>query len=109
MKLWKWYKGRQEGIEYYKFPLWHFRIWKWGFDAYILHYRQAGTLPWHKDVVEKANHHRLNIKLWGTSAFFYGRRVVHKRFIYFRPDKYIHSLWVKSPTIKLSFGFVKFK
>ena len=108
MKLWEWQKGRQEKIKYYKFPLWSFRIFKFGFDAYILSYREAGTLPPHKDPVEKGKHYRLNIKFWGDSVFICGGKVIHKRIIWFRPDLHIHSLWVKSPTVKLSFGFVKF-
>lgn len=109
MKLWRWQRGRQSDHEYYKFPLWYFTIGKWGFDAYILKYSKEGTLPKHKDVIPNAEHHRLNIRLTGDATFFMDGKVVHKRIICFRPDIHSHSLWVKSPTLKLSFGLVKFK
>lgn len=108
MKLWKWQEGRQEGCKYQKFPLWYFRIWKLGFDAYILDYEDNTLLPIHKDPV-KGKHWRLNIKLFGNSLFFQENRgYVRGRFVFFRPDLYFHYLKVFTRTRKLSFGFVKF-
>lgn len=113
MKLWKWIPGRQEKTEYYKFPLWQFRILMYGFDAYILRYPKNTILRWHKDPIEDAHHWRLNIKLSGDAEFTILRdgqlRSSSSIFQLFRPDKHYHSLKVYSPTLKLSFGFVKFK
>ncbi len=70
MKLWKWQKGRQQNTEYWKFPLWYFRVGKWGFDAYILKYDAYTKLPYHIDKVNNGKHWRLNIKISGDSSFF---------------------------------------
>lgn len=113
MKLWKWQEGRQKGTLYKKFPLWFFKIWKWGFDAYILVYQPDTFLKLHKDLVEKGNHWRLNIG-WGNSQFHIANSPkcgfkIGKFSVYlFRPDLYLHALSVYGKTIKLSFGFVKF-
>lgn len=113
MKLWKWVNGRQSKCDYKKFTLWYFRIWKWGFDAYILKYQPDGYLPLHKDPVENGKHWRLNIG-WGNSQFHIcdapksGWRIGKFSVYLFRPDKYLHSLSIYDKTIKLSFGFVKF-
>ena len=112
MKLWKWQLGRQMGATYFKFPLWYFKIWKWGFDAYILKYKAVTILPKHKDPVD-GKHWRLNIG-WGVAnlvcneykGFYY--RIGKLTIIFFRPDIIEHSLYVFENTIKLSFGFVKF-
>lgn len=114
MKLWQWTKGRQEGCDYMKFTLWYFRIWKFGFDAYILKYSPNTILDWHTDPVD-GKHYRINIKLKGSSVFGVRRYKEYKhtffnpRFMFFRPDLYEHKLrvWSKGCT-KLSFGFVKF-
>lgn len=111
-KLWRWTNGRQSNTEYKKFCLWSGRIGKFGFDAYILKYKANTTLPWHKDEIKNAKHYRINIKLYGRSYFLMQdikRKKSHDRFILFRPDLYSHSLSVINPTIKLSFGFAKFK
>lgn len=108
MKLWKWQKGRQGGCDYSKFPLWFFRIGKFGFDAYILKYQPDSRLPVHTDPVD-GKHWRLNIKLKGTSTFFLEHHPILKRVILFRPDIKAHQLIVHSKgCTKLSFGFVKF-
>lgn len=113
MKLWKWQNGRQRGIDYKKFPLWFFTIGKWGFDAYILKYKE-GVLHEHTDPVEGGEHWRMNIKLQGIADFGtksnnnwkYSRRIVN----IFRPDIVPHCLLVYyTGCTKLSFGFVKFK
>jgi hypothetical protein len=112
MKLWKWLPGRQGRCDYKKFCLWYFRIGKWGFDAYILKYQPLTDLPYHKDPIPDGKHWRLNVKLWGISVFVMEKSGVYKpvwkRFILFRPDLHYHGLTVRSTTVKLSFGFVKF-
>jgi 5'-nucleotidase len=110
-ELWKWMNGRQLGCSYEKFCLWSFRIWKWGFDSYILRYKANTDLPWHLDPID-GKHYRLNIKLKGRAYFLVkgiSRKVWHDKFILFRPDLYEHSLIILTPTLKLSFGFAKFK
>jgi len=113
IKLWKWQSGRQQNTDYQKFLLWYFKIWKWGFDGYILKYKPNTQLNWHKDPIENGNHYRLNIKLKGKSWFYIKKKdllfCVGKKIIFFRPDLYEHSLIIDSPCTKLSLGFVKFK
>lgn len=113
MKLFKWQKGRQSNCEYWKLPLWYFRILKFGFDAYILKYSENQVLPEHKDPVENGKHYRLNIG-WGVANFvceklIFGKRIGKLTIFLFRPDLYTHSLYVFEKTTKFSFGFVKFK
>jgi len=114
MKLFKWQQGRQHGCEYKKFPLWYFRIFNYGFDAYILKYETNTRLGWHKDPVENGKHYRLNVRLKGYNTFFWkntkGRKCVQfsPNFVWFRPDITWHMLSTYSRVIKLSFGFVKF-
>lgn len=114
MKLWKWQPGRQQGCEYKKFPLWFFRIGKFGLDAYILKYAPNTSLPWHKDPVD-GKHWRKNFTLKGDSTFRI--KTVHNSTIsirggdyeMFRPDLEEHALDVHNAgCTKLSFGFVKF-
>jgi hypothetical protein len=112
MNLWKWQKGRQENCEYQKFPLWYFRLWKFGFDCYILKYEGNQVLPSHRDPIEKGKHWRLNIG-YGVSNFVceklsFGRRVGKLTIFIFRPDLYEHSLYVFEKTTKLSLGFAKY-
>lgn len=113
MRLWKWQEGRQKNTTYEKFPLWYFRIWKWGFDAYILRYQPDTVLHLHRDEVENGMHWRLNIG-WGNNTFTicnckrFGFRIGKFSVYLFRPDKYLHGLTTYSKTTKLSFGFVKF-
>lgn len=110
MKLWKWQSGRQQEVTYHKFPLWYFRIWKFGFDAYILKYEPNTLLPLHKDPIINGKHWRLNIKLKGTAIFLCLKYIFKTDNItLFRPDKYEHMLIIfNNKCIKLSFGFVKF-
>jgi hypothetical protein len=113
MSLWTWQKGRQKGTIYTKFPFYSFRIWKFGFDAFLLSYPEPTTLGFHRDPVENGKHWRMNIKFKGRSTFLiqkedglkWSKRIVNL----FRPDKYPHALHVYTPTLKLSLGFVKFK
>lgn len=113
MKLWQWQQGRQKETNYMKFPLWSFRIWKLGFDGYILKYPEPTVLSWHKDPVKGGKHWRMNMTLKGRSSFgqiINTRPVQSSKVInLFRADKIFHSLIVHTPTIKLSLGFVKFK
>lgn len=109
MKFWKWQSGRQDNVTYEKFPVWSFKVFNHGFDFYILRYQPNTILPKHKDPVKNGKHWRLNIKLKGNAIFFSeDRGETFQRINWFRPDLYEHSLNVKTKTIKLSFGFVKF-
>lgn len=112
MKLWKWEKGRQSDCEYWKLPIYSFKIWGYGFDCYVLKYSENQVLPEHKDPVENGKHWRLNIG-WGFANFCCKKLIFGKRFgkltiFLFRPDLYSHSLYIFEKTFKLSFGFVKF-
>lgn len=115
MKLWKWQSGRQQDCEYHKFPLWYFRIWKLGFDAYILKYEPDSFLPWHTDKVENGKHWRMNINITGAASFIIIKNdtpffYLQRKIIIFRPDVFSHSLKVgNKKCIKLSIGLVKFK
>ena len=109
MKLWSWQNGRQSNCEYKKFPLWYFKIWKFGFDGYILKYEGNQVLPTHKDPIKNGKHYRLNIG-WGFANFvcdkiIFGKRIGKLTIFLFRPDLYEHSLYVFEKTTKLSFGF----
>ena len=113
MKLWKWQNGRQSNCEYKKFPLWYFKLGKFGFDCYILKYKGDSVLPPHKDPIENGKHWRLNIG-WGVANFvceklIFGKRIGNLTIYLFRPDLYTHSLYVFEKTTKVSFGFAKYK
>lgn len=116
----RWERGRQQHTIYYKLKLWSFKIWKWGFDAYILKYPPHASLTPHVDGVENGEHWRMNITLKGRACFSvlkgrginsYGRWITtQQRVNIFRPDKELHTLLVDNNTcIKLSLGYVKFK
>lgn len=114
LNYWKWIDGRQKNTKYKKFCLWSFKIWKCGFDAYIIKYERFTMLDWHKDIVN-GKHYRLNIKLKGKASFmmrtedkYIFNRHINPRFVAFRPDLYEHKVFTSEKTIKLSFGFVKF-
>jgi len=112
MRLFKWQQGRQQGCEYFKFPMWYFKIWKFGFDGYILRYNGDSILGKHTDKIEGAKHYRLNIG-WGIANFCCNNIILKFRigkltFYLFRPDLYEHSLYIFEKTYKLSLGFVKF-
>lgn len=114
MKLWRWQKGRQESAIYDKFTLWYFRIWKLGFDCYLLRFKLKTHVEFHTDVVPNGQHWRLNVNLKGSNVLtlaHYSNIVLYfnKKAILFRPDIIPHSFIVRTPTIQLSFGFVKFK
>ncbi len=115
MKFWKWQEGRQQDTKYWKFPLWSFRIWKWGFDAYILKYAPNTILPWHTDPVKDGKHWRKNLTIKGYSIFKRRKNGVEinhcfGRTPWFRPDLEEHMVQTYCmPCKKLSFGFVKFK
>jgi len=112
VKLFKWQRGRQANCRYWKYPLWFFRVWKFGFDGYILAYPKGAVLPSHRDTID-GKIWRLNITLSGISIFgiershwlpTYSARKVNM----FRPDLYMHSLVAKTRTYKLSLGFAIF-
>lgn len=113
MKFWKWQKGRQSNCEYQKFPLWYFKIGKFGFDGYVLKYEGDQVLPPHRDPIEGGRHWRLNIG-WGAANFvceklIFARRIGRLTVFLFRPDLYEHSLYVFEKTVKLSFGFARYE
>ena len=114
MKYWKWIKGRQQETDYEKLCLWSFRLWNWGFDAYILKYSPNTKLDWHKDPVEGGEHWRKNIKIQGWATFIRKENDVKKVYFkhnspWFRPDIEEHMLQVyENGCMKLSFGFVKY-
>lgn len=108
MNLFTWHKGRQVSCEYYKMPILLFKLWKIGFDCYILKYKPDSLLPSHKDPIN-GRHYRLNIKLRGQSDFICEKTIFHNSFMsFFRPDLYLHSLKTKTKTLKISFGFAIF-
>lgn len=116
MKLFRWLAGRQPGVDYKKLCFLSLKIWKYGFDGYILRYEPNTKLPFHLDPVN-GRMWRLNITLWGNSVFFIkntgglsvGWRGYTRKINLFRPDIQPHALRTYSKTYKLSFGFVKFK
>lgn len=116
MKLFKWQRGRQSSCRYFKFPFLFTRIWRFGFDGYILAYPRKAFLVPHKDKIE-GRMWRLNITLKGSSRFFLWKGdgmdakfiPSSKRFHLFRPDLYSHALISKTRTYKLSLGFAIFK
>lgn len=113
MGLFKWTKGRQKGCHYKKLTLWMFRVFNYGFDAYILKYEPKQYLPTHTDPVEGGKHYRVNIG-FGKSVFecekcIYKFKITDYFTVnVFRPDLYRHNLLAETKTYKLSFGFVKF-
>lgn len=114
MEKYKWITGRQLDINYKKLCLWHFKIFNYGFDAYLLKYEPHTILKEHIDKVENGKHYRLNIELWGFSMFWLikngERKEVDRNVIFFRPDVYPHGVNVYgSGCLKLSLGFVKFR
>lgn len=114
MKFWRWLDGRQKGTSYRKFPLFSFRLFKWGFDGYILKYEPSTVLDWHTDPVVNGKHWRKNWTLKGRALFSYvhdGYGNITSTFepVWFRPDIQSHNLVVdKKGCTKLSLGFVKF-
>jgi hypothetical protein len=118
MKLFKWLPGRIKELEYYKLPIYKFKLFNFGFDCYVLKYPKSNwisiSLPKHFDKVENGKHWRLNIQIFGDSTFYVidnnTKKYIRKRFILFRPDIQEHGLDIynRKDCIKLSFGFVKF-
>lgn len=115
IKLFIWQPGRQENAKYDKFCFLHFRIGRFGFDGYILHYPKGTRLPLHTDPID-GKMWRLNITLSGKSMFFLKRRggrsvgwkSTMRRINFFRPDIETHALTAYTQTFKLSLGFAKF-
>lgn len=112
MKLFKWQRGRQATCRYFKFPFMYFKVWKLGFDGYILAYPKGAELPMHTDKIA-GKMWRLNITLKGLSLFSIRKRPTTehtaRRINIFRPDLYTHGLWAVTRTYKLSLGFAIFK
>lgn len=109
----KWIKGRQNDCEYFKIKLFYFKIFKFGFDGYILKYNKNQILPKHKDIVDNGNHYRVNIG-YGDSIFNCNNIIFKYKLgllsiNFFRPDLYEHSLIIINKTYKISLGYVKFR
>jgi hypothetical protein len=80
-----------------------------GFDLHIIRYNDGDSIPPHIDDVDDNEHHRFNLILKNPKEggqFNCEKYFKFWRLIYFRPDKYIHSVskCVGSRYI-LSFGF----
>jgi len=113
MEMFKWTKGRQEGCDYKKFTFIYFKLYKFGFDGYILKYEKDQILPEHVDPVNDGDHYRLNVG-YGKSKFtcektIFTFKIGNISVYLFRPDLYKHSLRTYEKTTKLSLGFVKYK
>lgn len=118
MKLWKWTQGRQDGCDYKKFTLWYFKIWKFGFDGYIIKFEANSDLPPHHDVVPNGDHYRFNFLLKGKCTFHcldgeseFGPNTKWSRTsgtAFFRPDIQEHFLITQTKCTIFSLGFVKF-
>jgi len=109
MKLFRWIEGRQSTTKYHKWCFLYFKIWRLGFDGYLLRYEPQTTLPMHKDKIQ-GKHYRLNIKLKGKADFWCPSTIFRSsNIIIFRPDLFYHSLTVYTKTYKISFGFAIFK
>lgn len=104
----KWLDGRIVNCKYKKLLIFSFKIWKWGFDAYLLKYEEFGYLPEHKDPLKNGKHYRMNVNLYGNSDFYIKYKRIQKNVIFFRPDIQPHSLWILTPTLKLSLGYAKY-
>lgn len=115
MKLFKWLDGRQMHTKYHKWCFLYFKIFNIGIDGYILRYEPETILPIHKDKLEtsenKSRHYRLNVLLKGKTSFWCPSTIFkyRNRVIFFRPDKFYHSLTVYTKTYKLSFGLAIYK
>lgn len=110
----KWIPGRQEGAIYSKALIYRFRLFKFGFDCYVLKYPPTTSLPLHVDKVSSGKHWRMNITLCGSSIFYRELNSEEmqcscKRINIFRPDIQKHMLTVGGRgCVKLSSGFVKY-
>jgi hypothetical protein len=103
----KFIPGRHSGCDYKKLRFFHFRIGAYGFDAYLLVFKPYQYLEAHKDLVKNAQHHRINIRIWGKYAT--APEYLAKRIVLFRPDLLSHGMVTFSKTILLSLGMAKFK
>lgn len=110
----KWLKGRQKNCEYKKLKLFSFKIWKYGFDAYVLKFNPFSLLDFHVDPVEGGKHWRKNYRLKGWYTVSIKVDGVTRRYLrndapWFRPDTYEHALSTyHHKCYILSLGFVKF-
>lgn len=116
MGFFKWEAGRQHSCNYEKFCFLRFRIWRYGFDGYLLRFYKGTRLPWHKDEVPNGKHWRFTMTLKGLSVFYIVDKDNYEewhvqlpfRTQFFRPDLYSHRVDTHEDTLKLSLGFVKF-
>ena len=107
MKFFKWQPGRQEATKnILKFP-----IWSWlGFDVYLLKLPKNQVIFPHTDKVEGAEHHRINITLYGNWYLQHDNQTFHEvigDMHYFRPDEVEHSAIVVKQSLLLSIGWTK--
>ncbi len=100
-----WIKGRQN-TGYLKCLLSQGKRW----DCYLIKYPVGSFVPHHTDpVVEGFKHYRLNIVLKGEYDAFSGKTIFRWwKFIFFRPDIMVHSVFVvKKERLVLSIGWLK--
>ena len=111
MKLFEWFKGRQD-TGYEAFTLIYSKRLK--FDCYILRYKIGSFIPPHIDKVNSdEKHYRLNIVIWPAKK---GGELNCEKSIFrvgpinfFRPDLYIHSVSKVEEGVRyvLSIGWIK--
>jgi hypothetical protein len=65
-----------------------------GFDFHIIRYNDGDFIPPHIDPVDQCNHYRCNFILKNPKSgeFYCENYFKFWRFIFFRPDKYTHSV-----------------
>jgi len=113
MQYFKWQEGRQKS-GYDKMLLIQ-NTFLLPFDCYIIRYREGSEIDTHTDPVEGKEHHRINIVLKNAE---YGGHFwcndeeslnIFNRIIYFRPDKFEHSVSkiLFGTRYVLSIGWVK--
>lgn len=92
IKYLRWIDGRQG--DGYKILY----LWNWLFDLVLIRYPVGSYVRCHRDPVKRGNHHRINIEL--TRPMNGGHfncdlkwvRIKLPRFVWFRPDKGLHSV-----------------
>lgn len=104
--MFKWEFGRQNS-GYLKMKIFQNK----NFDIFLLKFPEGCHVPEHKDPIEGKSHYRINltlIKPKNGGNFIGGNPILNfNRLIFFRPDKYIHSMSKinKGNCLMLSIGF----
>lgn len=112
MKLFRWYKGRQES-GYDKLLLATAKRFPIPFDLYLLRFNEGSEIPPHKDEVSDGEHHRLNIVIKNAKqgGEFICNNILWqtKRIKYFRSDISEHSVTKvrKGKRYVLSLGWLR--